>query len=228
MAFSLSLTTVANAAAQYLGVLDSGEALSSQQLDDALAAANQMMDNWSSEGLFAVADVITSFSLSSGVQSYTIGTGQTINITRPVQIVAASFKNSAGPGGPIEVVNEREWAAIPDRQRLSYIIAKLFWDRGNPTGNVYVSPVPQGSTLSAEIHSFVPFTQFADKTTPITFQPGYARLIELGLAVELAPQYDMTPSPTLMANFADAAARVRKLNASLLGEVPVEVAQGAA
>jgi hypothetical protein len=228
MAFTLSLTTVANAAAQFLGVLDSGESLSAQQLTDALAVANQLLDNWSSEGLFAVADLITSFTLTSGVQSYTIGAGQTINITRPVQIVAAAFKNAAGPGGPIKVINERDWAEIPDRQRLSWIIEKLFWDRGNPTGSIYISPVPQGTGLSAEIHSYVPLTQFADVTTAISILPGYARFLELGLAIELAPQYDMAPSQTLMANFGDAAARIRKLNASLLGEVPSEVAQGAA
>ncbi len=227
MAFSESLTTLANSAAQMLGSLDSGESLSAQQLTDALAAANQLFDNWSSEGLFALVDLITTFSLTSGIQGYTIGTAQTINITRPMQIVAASFKNASGPGGPIEVVNERDWAAIPDRQRLSFIITKLFWDRGNPTGNVYVSPVPQGN-MSAEIHTFTPFTQFADVTTPIAFLPGYLRFITSGLAIELAPQYDMTPSPTLLANFGDAASRVRKLNSTLLGEVPAEVAQGAA
>lgn len=222
-----SLTTLANDAARFLGVLDSGESLSAQQLLDALSACNQLFDNWSSEGLFILSDLITSVTLTASTQSYTIGAAQTINIARPMQIVAAAFKNSAGPGGPIKVVSEREWASIPDRQRLSYIIEHLFWDRGDPTGVVYVSPVPQGN-MSAEIHTFVPFTQFADVTTPITFKPGYARMISLGLAIELAPQFDMTPAQTLMANFGDAAARIRKLNASLLGEVPAEVSQGAA
>lgn len=225
MAFTENLTTLANSAAQFLGVLDSGESLSTQQLNDALAACNQMLDNWSSDGLYALSDVVTSFSLAASTQSYTIGTGQTINIARPMRIVAASFKNSGGPGGPLQVVSEKEWADIPDRQRLSWIPTKLFWDRGTPNGNVYISPVPQGN-MSAEIHTFVPLTQFADLTTTITLPPGYARLMTLGLAIELAPQYDMTPSAILIQNFGDAAAKVRKLNASLLGEVPPEVAQG--
>ncbi len=224
---SITLTATALAAVQELGVLDSGEGLSAQQLADALAACNIMFDNWSSEGLFALSDIITPFALSTGVQSYTIGTGQFINITRPMRIVAASFKNSSGPGGALEVLPETAWTRIPDRQRQSWIIEKLFWDRGNPTGNVYVSPVPQGATLSAEIHTYVPLTQFADATTPITVLPGYTRIINLGLAIELAPQYDMAPSPATLAKFADAAGRVRKLNAELLGETPPEAVQAA-
>jgi hypothetical protein len=46
MSVSLTLTVAANAAAQFLGVLDSGEALSTQQVADALAAANNLLDSW--------------------------------------------------------------------------------------------------------------------------------------------------------------------------------------
>jgi hypothetical protein len=223
---SLTLTAAANSAAQFLGVLDSGESLSAQQLTDALTIANSMFDNWSSDGLFALADLVTPFALAAGVQGYTIGTGQVINMTRPVRIVAAAFTNTTGPGGQIEVIDEQKWAGIPDRQRRSWIIEKLFWDRANPTGTVYVSPVPLGA-LIAELHTFAPLTQFADVTTPITILPGYTRMIVLGLAIELAPQYQMAPPATLTALFADAAQRVRRLNASLLGEVPPEAAQAA-
>lgn len=224
---SLTLTVAANAAALFLGVLDSGEELSTQQIADILAATNNWLDNLSSEGLFALSDLITTFTFTSGVQSYTIGTGQAINVARPVRIVAAAFKNSQGPGGPLKVATEKEWASIPDRQRTSWMLETLFWDRGTPNGNVLVSPVPQGAGLTGEIHTWVPLAQFADATTPITPAPGYARFIELGIAMEVASQFDMTPPASMVANFGDAAARIRKLNASLIGEVPEEVVQEA-
>lgn len=222
---SVNLTTVANAAALFLGVLDSGESLSTQQLTDTLAATNNMLDNWSSEGLFALADLVTTFATVASTQSYSIGTAQAINLTRPVKISAAAFSNTAGPGGGIEVVNEKTWAVIPDRQSKSWVLKQLFWDRGNPTGTVYLSPVPLG-VLTVEIHTWVPLTQFADLTTPIAMLPGYLRMIELGVALEIAPQFDVTPSATLQALFADAASRVRKLNASLIGDVPPEAVEG--
>lgn len=222
---SVSLTTVAQAAVLYLGVLDSGEGLSAQQLADALAAANNLLDNWSSEGIFLYQDTITTgISLTAGTQSYTIGAAQHIAIARPVKIQAASFLNASGEGGPIEVVNEKKWASLPDRQKQSNRLEFLFYDRGFPTGNVYLSPVPLSTNPTLEIHTWAPLTEFADATTAITIAPGYLRMIELGLAIEIAPQYDMTPSATVQQNFLDAAERVRRLNADLLGDVPPEVA----
>lgn len=63
---STNLTTVATAAAQYLGVLDSGEGLSSQQLADALAAMNNILDNWSTDPSMipAVTRTVTSGSMA--------------------------------------------------------------------------------------------------------------------------------------------------------------------
>lgn len=220
---SLTLTAAATAAAQFLGILDSGEGLSAQQLADILAATNNWLDNLSSEGLFAVADLLTTFPTVAGTQTYTIGPAQVIAMTRPVRIVAAAFRNAAGPGGPMKVFNEKEWTELPDRQRQSWILDGLFWDRGNPLGTVYVSPVPIG-VLTVEFHSWVPLAQFVDATTAITPAPGYTRFIELGIAMEVASQFDMAPPASMAANFGDAAARVRKLNASLLGEIPEEVA----
>lgn len=222
-----SLTAIANEAALYLAVIDSGESLSAAQLADLKSAANDMFDNWSSEGLFALADLITTWTLAAGTQNYSIGAAQTINVARPVRIVAAAFRNSAGPGGPIEVVNEQKWASLPDRQRQSWVIDHLFWDRASGTGAVYVSPIPLG-TLTGEIHTWVPLTQFADLTTPITILPGYSLMIKLGLAMLICSQFSMNPPDSLRAEFADAAARVRKLNAGLLGDIPPEAAGGAA
>lgn len=226
---SVNLTTVATAAARWLGILDSGEGLSNQQLLDAEAAANNMFDNWSSEGVFIYQDTLTAaIPLVTGTQKYSIGAAQTINVARPVKIQAASFTNTSGVGGEIEIVDEKKWAAIPDRQSQSNIIRYLFYDRGFPTGFVYLSPVPLSNNPALEIHTWAPLTQFTDLTTAISIIPGYLRMIELGLAIEIAPQYEMAPSQTLMALYQDAVERVRRLNAGLLGDIPPEVAMQAA
>ena len=226
---SVNLTTVAQAAVQFLGVLDSGEGLSTQQKTDALAVANNLLDNWSSEGVFIPTDtIIKAIPVVAGTQSYTIGASQTINTARPVKIEAASFLNSSGEGGPIEVVDEKKWASLPDRQGQSNHCRFLFYDRGYPTGTIYLSPVPLSTNPTLELHVFAPLTEFADLTTTISFAPGYLRPFELALAVELAPQYDMQPSETLAASYSDAVKRIRLLNSSLIGELPPEVAGAAA
>lgn len=58
MSEQITLTQAATAAAQFLGVLDSGEALSPQQLTDALAAANNLLAAWTNEQTEAMAVLI--------------------------------------------------------------------------------------------------------------------------------------------------------------------------
>lgn len=220
---TLTATQAANAAAQFLGVQDSGESLSPAQLADALAAVNALLDNWSIEQLMVPSLTLSIFPLVALTQSYTIGAGGVFNVTRPSDIVAAEV-SIPGPGGtniqfPVEVVDAKKWSSLPDRTSASNVIKALFYDRGNPLGKVYVAPLPLAA-VNLELTMVVPFTAFADLTTPVTMFPGYSRAIELGLAVELAPQYDMQPSPALAQIYADALARVRNLNAGLLGMTP--------
>jgi hypothetical protein len=217
---SATLTTIANSAAQYLGVLDSGEALSTQQVADALAAMNNLIDQWGTDALMVYSEVRSVQTLVAATQSYTIGTGQAFNVPRPAAIAAAALINAAGPGNEVEVCSARRWAELPDRQSQSYAVRHLFYDRGYPTGNIFVSPVPLGSGLTLELLSYSPLTSFPDTSTSETIPAGYLRLMELGLAIELAPQYDMTVSPALQRNYNDAIARVRNLNAQMLGVEP--------
>lgn len=226
---SLTLTAAATVAAQMLGVLDSGESLSTQQIADALALANNLLDNWSSDPKMILSLTSASGTLASGTQSYTIGSGQTINITRPMAIVSAAFKNSSGPGGAVKVCNAQEWSAIPNRQRQSWIIENLFYDRGYSTGNVYVSPIPQGNGLTLDLWVWAALAQFADATTPLSLLPGYERLLKAALALEMAPQYDVPVPPSVQANYAAALASVQNLNADLFGALsPQEQAMLAA
>lgn len=215
---TLTLTAAATAAAQFLHVLDSGESLSAQQLADALAASNSLLDNWSSEEHMVPSLLLQTFALTGNQQSYTIGTGLNFNVARPVAIPAAAMIVTAygsTQASEIKMLNAAEWASLPDRNSSSILVRSGFYDRALANAKVYFSPVPLGG--SVELTMWSALTQFADTTTAITIPVGYDRLIKLGLAIELAPQYDMAPSETLVAMFADAVARVRSLNAQLLG-----------
>jgi hypothetical protein len=134
---SFSLTQIYQGAMQYLMVLDSGEGGSTQQIADALAAANDLLDNWTTEQ------------------------AQTINV-----------------------------------------LLKTFTMLNNPT--------------------FTPGTalQFADATTPLALPAGYGRALKLAMAVELAPQYDTTPSPALIKNLREARPAASILAARISGSAP--------
>ncbi len=210
---TLTLTAAATAAAQFLMVIDPGEGLSTQQITDALAVANDLLDNWSSDQLFVPAVTLTTKTVTQNFQGpYALGFSA-------LAIEAAAFTNSGGPGGPLEVCDAEKWSRIPDRESASYILKYLFFDR-QTTSHFYVSPLPQGSSLSVELTTWAALTQFADATTAITMLPGYALPFKLALALVLAPQYDVEPSKTLIANAQEAIARIRQLNAQLLPAPP--------
>jgi len=217
----LSLTQLATDSAKYLGILDAGGALSSSQLDDALLAANDMLDNWSSEELMVPALSLETFALVAGTQSYTIGTGLTFNTARPMAIEAAAHKNtmySAPYTTPIKVVNAAEWAAIDNRDQSNLIIDALFYDRAQSNAKVYVAPIPLGGSI--ELTLWKALTQFADKTTQITVPSGYTLPMKLKLAMIIAPMYDVAPTDAMVKAYMDAMATIRDLNAALMARKP--------
>lgn len=216
----LSLTTLAEAATQYLMVLDAGGVLSAAQLAQALDAANDMLDNWSSEELMVPGLLLQTFALTANVGSYTIGPALTWSVAHPMAIEAAAHINTMNAvpyTTPIKVVNGLQWASIENRSSSNNLIEFLFYDR-QTTGKVYVSPSPLGGSI--ELTMWTALTQFANTTTQITVPNGYPLAMKLALAIVLAPYYDMAPTPALLKNAADAMARIRGLNAALLGQKP--------
>ena len=212
-----TLTALATSAAEDLGVIDAGGSLSASQLAQALTAANAMLDNWSSQKLLIARSLLQTFTLANGTQNYTIGPALTFAVTpAPVKIAAATLLNSAGPSFPIQVLNALEWSRLTDRQSTSFLVKHMFYDRA-ATGKVYFSPVPSGSALTVELTMWVALAQFVDATTSYTLIPGYLQLMEYGLALALAPKYDVAPSPQLKENYEQAMAAVASLNADLLG-----------
>lgn len=202
------------AAAGQLGLLDTGEGLSAQQITDGLFDANNMIDNWSSEGVMVLGEVVSTVNMVSGQEAYLLS-------PRPMKVVAAAHEVTAyGAFGtyPVAVLSMQDFYKIPDRESTSLFVKAIGYDRGYPTGTIYCAPRPYGGTM--QLITYAPLTQFPDITTPITPLPGYDRLIVFGLAIESAPRYNMTPSETLVHNYQDALARVRNLNAEMEGPPP--------
>ena len=63
---SVTLTQVTTAAIQELGGLDSGEALSTQQLTDATQAANFLLESWYQEQVLTIQTLVLNYTLASG------------------------------------------------------------------------------------------------------------------------------------------------------------------
>lgn len=211
---AITLITLATAAVEDIGVLDSGGGLSASQIAQALAAANTMLDNWSSQKLLVARGLLQSQAYTAATQSYAL---------TAVKVEAAHNILAAGPSNKINVLNAEQWSALPDRQRQSYLIENCFYDRAATTPKIYFSAIPVATSGSAELTLWVAMAQFVDATTLYTLLPGYQQLMQFGLAMVLAPKYQRTPSPQLKENYEQALAAVASLNASLFGPDGVDV-----
>ena len=217
----ISLTTMATDALSYLGVLDAGGTPSATEVAQALRTANDMLDNMSSEELMIPGLLLQTFTLTASTASYTIGTGLTFNVTRPMAIEAAvhiNTLNSQPLETPIKIVNGAEWASIDNRASDNNFIEYLFYDRAISGAKVYVSPRPLGGSI--QLTMWTALTQFVDATTTLSFPPGYLQPLTYMLAMALAPRYAVAPDDVLVKNAMDSMARLRNLNAALLGRKP--------
>lgn len=157
---AISLMAAANSAAQFLGVLDSGESLSAQQLTDALGVANRLLTTYYWE--------------------------QNLSMQQLVQEHRNTLQSLAD-----------QMAALGQSLQVAYTVANGSYVPVTVSGPSWVpSPNPPN---------------FPDTTTATVFPQGYERVITLALAIELAPQYGVTPSDDLLRIYSEARAAVNPM-----------------
>jgi len=199
-------------------VLGAGGSALAQQNTDGLVYLINMIDNWNGDPKMAISSTRTSFNLSSGSASYTIGPAQTINVARPSKILSAACTQGSGLTMPVRVLQDSlEFSSIVDASGLSHMIRYLWYDRGNTTGAIHISPKPLSSSGSIAITYPTLITNFSDTTTPVEIPPAYTELIRFGLAVKLSATYDMPVPESVAAGYQAALGVIQSLNAELLG-----------
>ena len=206
-----------------IGVLASGETASSDEMDDAFVILNNMVDSWATERLTIYVVVRSVFDLSASTQDYTIGTGGTFNIARPVWIERASLildKTAAAAqkielpiAGPITV---DEWQHVSIKGTTSTYPSQFFYDRAWTAGLAKISvwPIPNSSSVQLVLYVPTALTQFADLTTAYTFPPGYEEAMRYQLAIRLAPEFGVILPPETRVLAAQTLGNIKRVNLS--------------
>lgn len=203
--------TIISSALRKIGVSDPGETLSAIKMSVGLEALNDMMAQWSSEGMLIYALTQENFPLTSA-QSYTIGTGGTFNTTAPLEIVTA-FTSINNIDYPCEIVTVEEYDSIPVKSGTGAYPDKIAFRSSTPLGRIYTYPVSTG-TLYIESRKLL--QQFAASATSYTMPEEALMAIKTNLSMVLAPEYGKTPD----ANLAEQAARTKTILKSLYVSVP--------
>jgi len=185
-----------NRALRLLGVLAEGETPSAATSQDGLTALNQMIDSWNTERLsvFSTQDQI--FTWPAGQITRTLGPSGDFIGNRPVLFDDATYYRDPGTNVSfgIKFINQQQYDGIAVKTVTSTYPQVIFVNMTYPDATMTVYPKP---TRDLEWH-FISVNELSNPavlTTNLTFPPGYLRAFVYNLAMEIAPEFGVEPSP---------------------------------
>jgi hypothetical protein len=197
---TMNLTQFAYAAARDLGSIRTGYGLQADLLNDILGAANLMLDSWLLEELYVSFYGPSTFTLPGNKNIFTIGpTGADFTAPRPTQIEDANIiLTNVNPvvRVPLNIVNVDTWSSIAYQSVPNSIPTVLYYEKSFDPALGYSRLFLWGQSYPGyqlELYTWDQniLRQFSDLTTSYSYPPGYARLIQKGLACEIAPLMNM-------------------------------------
>ena len=184
------------------GVNGVGQTPNAEDNNDAFSHLNMMLAGWSRRR-WLVYHLQELSIVSTGAQSYTVGTGGDISTTRPSMLEKAWFRLLTGsaPGQPIDfpltiLTSFEDYSRIALKSLVSWP-QYAFLDSGFPLASIYVWPVPAAGTYSLHVLVKAPLTQFADLTTDINLPPEYMEALLYSLGERLRLSYQLEPDRQL-------------------------------
>jgi hypothetical protein len=184
-----------NRALRLLGVLAEGETSSASVMQDSLTALNQMIDSWNTERLsvFSTQDQI--FVWPAGEINRTLGpTGDFVG-NRPILLDDSTYYvGNNGVSYGIKFINQQQYDGIAVKTVTSTFPQVIFVNNTFPNIEMFVYPKPT-QDLTWHFISVEELTQPATLATNLTFPPGYLRAFTYNLAMEIAPEFGVEPSP---------------------------------
>jgi hypothetical protein len=210
-----NLITLGLKKANVLGV---GQVALPEDMNDMFTELNLQIAEWQTDRflVYQETEVICEM---TGAESYTIGPGQQINIARPERIEQAFVRQN--PTGsptpvdyPLEMLFSREDYA---RIRLKFLGSWpqcIYYDRGFPTGNIYVWPLPN-STFELHLLVMQQLQSFATINDTINLPLIYQRLFIYQIAMIAYAQYGLPPNPIVVQTLKKTLSRLRAMNAEV-------------
>lgn len=202
MATALEIIT---GAARLLGVVRKGEALDGDEAEDALDVLNEMLLSWANETSLIPARVRESYTLTSAY-SYTIGNGYDLNTAIPPLQIISAFIRTGGIDYPLAIITQQEYDAIAIKSTsgtpefIAYSRGEgLDFDNSDADdyGTIKLHPAPNSGD-ALHLLSEKDQLRFSSVTAPRVHPPGWVKAMRYNLALELAPEYSVEPSPSVV------------------------------
>lgn len=185
-----------NRALRLLGVLAEGETTSAAVMQDSLMALNQMIDSWNTERLSVFSTQDQTFTWPASEITRTLGPSGNFIGLRPVLLDDSTYYRDPGTNVSfgIKFINQQQYNGIAVKTVTSTYPQVIFVNNTYPDITMTVYPRP---TRDLEWH-FVSVQELdnpATLATDLFFPPGYLRAFTYNLAMEIAPEFGVEPSP---------------------------------
>jgi len=191
---------------QKIGALVKNEEPSADEANDGLDSLNQLLESWSNDSAVITSRAWETFNLSGGVSTYTMGTGQTFNTSRPTNIISGYIRNGS-VDTPLTIVGDEAYNSITFKS-LTGIPQFLNYDNANPTDNLRVYPVPS-AVYPIFLLTEKPLINLTTLDTALSLPPGWERALIYNLAAELASEYGQQPDQSIFKIANDSLAMIR-------------------
>ena len=187
---------IINGSLRLIGVLAEGETPSAETSQDALTAMNQMIDSWNTERLsiFSTQDQV--FTWPAGVLSRFLGPSGDFVGNRPVLLDDSTYFRDpvTNVSYGIKFINQQQYDGIAVKTVTSTYPQVMWINMEYPDVSMTIYPKPLRQ-LEWHIISVQELAQPATLNTALAFPPGYLRAFTYNLAMELAPEFGVEPSP---------------------------------
>lgn len=133
---------------------------------------------------------------------------------RPIRLLGA-YTTASGVDSPLALITEQFWANVQDKTMTGTLATKILYRPNYPFGQIILYPVPT-TTPVLHLKSEKAIGQFSSLTAVKLLPPGYQRMLELALAIEISPEYQARIEPSITDSIKMAYASIVESNARQL------------
>lgn len=177
-------------------VLSRGMPLSAEDANDGLEELNGLLASWSTDGLAVLARVRVTKTLSTGVATYTIGSGGDIDTARPLMVDAAYLRVD-GSDYPVRVIGSDRYDEVV-RKGADRRPTRLYYEPGVTLGTIFLDGEPTSADV-LHLTLLQSITAVASLDTEVAIAREAEDAVVYNLAVRMAPEYGKETSRSVTA-----------------------------
>lgn len=181
----------------WLAVNDAVDPIAPADLAMGVRWLNKLAGHLNNSTLISSAITRTVWDLASGTASYTVGSGGTVNVTRPVNLTGPGegmkfLDISQDPDTELDLVmmTDAQYQGIVQKTYQSTYPQGAYYNAtiASGLGTLIIWPVPNVAYLDGVLYSRTPIGSFT-ADTELVLQPGLEAFLETKLAMWLAPTF---------------------------------------